>query len=150
MMAPRDHNGAAEEMHQAEDGLVRDFAQQPHPALQLARLKLGDQPDGSVEEPDERVEHHQPVSKRGELSIRRVIFGEPARLVRRPGDHLDDRIALPHLPLGDHPREPLPVVPDGDERRPRRPTAADTSRLRDALDDPPLDSVVQGEAGRAV
>ena len=62
----------------------------------------------------------------------------------------DDRVALAHLPLGDHPPEPLPVVADREIGGPGRPAATDAARLGDALDDPPRFGLGQGEARGAV
>ena len=98
-------------MHETQDRVVGDLAEEAHAALQLARLELRDQPDRPVEQADEPGEGRQPLVKGDELSIpwvcRRGLAG------RRCGslDDLDDRVALANLPPGDDAREPLQWSP---------------------------------------
>ena len=50
----------AEEIDEPQDRVVRHLREEPHPALQLPRLELRDEPDRTIEEPDERGERRQP------------------------------------------------------------------------------------------
>ena len=84
----------------------------PQRPFQFPRLQLRDEPEGSIEQPDEDEECRQPVAQRGELAIVGVGREGRGRLALLRLEDGDDRIALADLAFGDDPPEPLPVVPD--------------------------------------
>jgi hypothetical protein len=133
-----------------KDRLVGYASEQMESPLELARLDLWDEADGTVEEPDEPEERGEPFVKRRELLVARVGGRRGLGLDRLLLEDRDDRIAFTELPLRDDTAEPLPVVADGKEGRPGRPSATDPARFGNALDDPPRLGFGESEARGAM
>src|SRR6185295_8652951 len=95
-------------------------------------------------------ERRQPVPEIDDLLVAGIRLDRLIGLVERPLEDRDDRIALAQLALGDHPAEPLPVIPHRAVGRARGPATAHPARLRDALDQAPRLRLREREARRTM